>query len=196
MNKNDLRYQKTDIVIKKAFEECVNEYGFEKTTVSMICEKAMVNRNTFYIHFESKYDLLDKLFLDVSEEIKNKASKKIMKSKNELEFYTNSEWFVDALIENRKNFLLLSKCDDKRMEEFYEKNFVDMPLKNIINNYYEKKKDFLIQLNIKYQIGAVLNFVKYWFENFDRISREEAIEELAKLNKCEIDDFFNRMKIN
>ena len=42
-------------------KKVVNKYGFEKTSITMICEKALIGRKTFYLHYLDKYDLLDKL---------------------------------------------------------------------------------------------------------------------------------------
>ncbi len=187
MNKNDLRYQKTDIVIKKAFEDCINKNGFDKTTVSMICEKAMVNRNTFYIHFESKYDLLDSIFRDFELSVKE--------NKHEISFPNNeknAEWFIDAIIENRERFIFLSKCADERMGELFEKIFIDNPVKRMPKEYNEKKKDVFVQLNIKYIIGGALYFVRYWLEHYDEISREEAVKEINRLNQSELMAFVEK----
>jgi len=54
----DLRVQRTKKLIQQAFYECVKEKGFEKTTVSDIAKKAMINRATFYLHYQDKMDLL------------------------------------------------------------------------------------------------------------------------------------------
>lgn len=192
MNKNDLRYKKTDIIIKNAFEDCVNEYGFEKTSVTLICEKALINRNTFYIHFESKYDLLDAIFNDFEESVEKSSGRRNLSKENRMDKHLNSEWFIDAMIENKEKFILLSKCEEARMKNFFERIFVDIPAGKVIENYAERKKDVFIQLNIKYIVGAALYFVRYWFENYDKISREQALAEIRKLNKSETEAFIKR----
>ena len=57
----DLRIKRTQRAIKDAFYSLVEEKGFEHITVKDITERAMISRNTFYLHYEDKYDLLNKI---------------------------------------------------------------------------------------------------------------------------------------
>ncbi len=62
---SDLRVKKTKALIKGAFIELVEAKGFDNVTVKDICNKAMINRNTFYLHYLDKIDLLTKLANEV-----------------------------------------------------------------------------------------------------------------------------------
>jgi AcrR family transcriptional regulator len=53
----DLRVKKTRIAIRKAFWELTMERGFGNVTVSEVCRRAMINRTTFYRHYEDLDDL-------------------------------------------------------------------------------------------------------------------------------------------
>jgi len=57
-----LQYQRTDRCIVDAFVALVNECGFEKLTVQQILDRAMVSKNTFYVHYRDKYDIAEQLF--------------------------------------------------------------------------------------------------------------------------------------
>lgn len=57
----DFRKQRTQKAIQTAFLELMNKYSFEKISVTMIVKRAMINRNTFYLHYADKYDLLKQL---------------------------------------------------------------------------------------------------------------------------------------
>ena len=60
---DDLRVRRTRKAIQTALMELTVEKGFAAVTISDICERAMINRSTFYRHFLDKYQLLD-LYLD------------------------------------------------------------------------------------------------------------------------------------
>ncbi len=61
MIKEDLRIQKTKQAIRKTFEEMICEMDYQKITVKELCERAMINRKTFYLHYNSLNDLLSEL---------------------------------------------------------------------------------------------------------------------------------------
>lgn len=56
--KEDLRAKRTRAFIRKTFEEMICEMDFEKITVKELTERAMINRKTFYLHYDSLEDLL------------------------------------------------------------------------------------------------------------------------------------------
>lgn len=60
MSKEDLRVIKTKTAIQEAFLTCLDEFGFLGMSVTNITEKALVNRSTFYKHYQDKYDLRDR----------------------------------------------------------------------------------------------------------------------------------------
>ena len=61
-NKDDLRVRRTRKTLQSAFIKLVSEHGFKAVTVQMLADEAMVNRATFYRHFEDKYDLAEKAY--------------------------------------------------------------------------------------------------------------------------------------
>lgn len=58
MNKSESKYFNTALKMDKAFLELLEHKDFEYITVKEICEKAGVNRSTFYLHYETVSDLL------------------------------------------------------------------------------------------------------------------------------------------
>lgn len=60
----DLRKKRTDADIMRGFTKLLKEKGFSKITIKEIIEESMIHRNTFYLHFTDKYDLLERLILN------------------------------------------------------------------------------------------------------------------------------------
>jgi AcrR family transcriptional regulator len=61
----DLRIQRTEDALHTALQELMNEKPYEKIRVGEITKRARVSRQTFYLHYEAKDDLLISLFDDV-----------------------------------------------------------------------------------------------------------------------------------
>lgn len=58
MNKSESKYFNTSIKMDLAFLELLEKKDFSYITIKEICEKAGVNRSTFYLHYETIGDLL------------------------------------------------------------------------------------------------------------------------------------------
>ena len=61
MAKIDVRARYTRKIIKESFYTLLREKPVEKITVKELCEKAEINRSTFYKHYLDCYDLLNKI---------------------------------------------------------------------------------------------------------------------------------------
>ncbi len=59
MNKSESKYFNTAVKMDEAFLKLLSEKEFDYITVKEICEKAGVNRSTFYLHYETVGDILD-----------------------------------------------------------------------------------------------------------------------------------------
>lgn len=58
MNRSESKYFATAVRMDKAFLELIEKKDFNYITVKEVCEKAGVNRSTFYLHYETLGDLL------------------------------------------------------------------------------------------------------------------------------------------
>jgi AcrR family transcriptional regulator len=58
----DLRIRRTHKFLQEAMIELITEKGFDAVTVGDIAERAMINRATFYRHYQDKYDLVAAIF--------------------------------------------------------------------------------------------------------------------------------------
>ena len=59
MNKTESKYYRTACAIDEAFLALLEDKDFDYLTVKEICQKAGVNRSTFYLHYDTTRDLLN-----------------------------------------------------------------------------------------------------------------------------------------
>jgi AcrR family transcriptional regulator len=64
VHKADLRVIKSKISIRNAFLRLIEEKGYPNITIKDIAERAMINRKTFYRHYESIDALCDEVIKD------------------------------------------------------------------------------------------------------------------------------------
>ena len=65
----DLRIRRTHKFLQEAMIELITEKGFESITVGDIAERAMINRATFYRHYQDKYELVAKIFEETANQL-------------------------------------------------------------------------------------------------------------------------------
>ena len=70
-NKNDLRVIKTNKALFNALLDLMKEKTFEEIKISDVCSKALINRSTFYAHYNDKYELLVDFINVLKEEFVN-----------------------------------------------------------------------------------------------------------------------------
>lgn len=63
-DKVDLRVRRTNKMIRAALIALMQEKRFDDITVKDIADRAFVNRNTFYLHYRDKNDLLKSICAD------------------------------------------------------------------------------------------------------------------------------------
>lgn len=68
--KADHRVRYTKMVIKNSLLELMKERSISKITVTDICKKANINRNTLYSHYINQFELLSNIEDELYEEIR------------------------------------------------------------------------------------------------------------------------------
>ena len=65
----DLRIRRTHKFLQEAMIELITVKGFDAITVGDIAERAMINRATFYRHYQDKYDLVANIFEETANQL-------------------------------------------------------------------------------------------------------------------------------
>lgn len=150
--KTDLRIVKTKKILFNSLLNIMKIKNFEKIKVSDICDEALVNRSTFYAHYDDKYELLIDLFeerklslLKVFEDNENKAFSKeyLMELLSILidHIEENKEIYSAILANNRNGILIdflidaIEKDVSERLKSNSEINISDLPLDIIVKFY-------------------------------------------------------------
>ena len=102
--KKDLRIIKTQKLLKDSLLELLKNNSLKDISVTEICEHALVNRVTFYDHFNNKEELLNSIIEDIKQDI----IKELKKDNSIYDFKKNYRKILEKVInyfdDNRQYF--------------------------------------------------------------------------------------------
>ena len=165
----DLRTIKTKKNLYDALILLMKQTNFENIKVADICKYALVNRSTFYNHYQDKYDLLDDMLTNLKNKIFNLNNYQDIKSYY-LSFFStlldyineHKKSFTDILINNKKGIMidiLLNKL-----------------VKDILDNTKLKEKEIVV----KFYLGGTIYLITEYL-NRDKYTKKDMLDYLDKL---------------
>ncbi len=187
-----MRITRTKKALKEALIELLKIKTFNKITVSQICEKAYVNRVTFYTHYQDKYELYEDYLNGIKDEIFLLTKADIISYKDPKEkikfFYQHlTGHMIDVCVKhkmviktfsNQDNNILVFMIEKLAMEQFA---LIYSEVKKIIPFKYDSS------LSIPFIVGGTSKMIYSWLENDHGLSPNEFKK---KLNAV-IDDLMN-----
>lgn len=173
--KTDLRIIKSQKAIKKAFLELIREKGYANITITDIAKKAMINRKTFYIHYETK-EILYNNIVDDFLEILSPALDSIQYLKG----ISQRKHIITLLLqvkEHKDVFNIL--YNDSTNTEFINKLKLKFNYDLISKAHVDKKTKythFTFELLSEAYFSLFMTFVQWWVNSSDDVSANEVVD--------------------
>lgn len=179
--KDDLRVIKTRKLIYQTLLELMKEKTFEEIKVSDICSKAMINRSTFYAHYEDKYELLVDFLSNLKEEFAHELNESCKENLSIREYYirlislfldhidSKRDVYNSIMVNNRSSIMmdiLLSVVNDDILKRFKENDINLKVPTEVISKFY---------------LGGVINIGMEWLSNSNKYTKEEILDYLELL---------------
>lgn len=180
MANTDLRVQRTKKILKDTFNEMIVTTDFEKITIKDLCDKAMINRRTFYLHYSSIEDILEDFISDYTREyydlIKDfdtiEEVDELVKS-----YFTYSEekGIMFERINTSPNFEYIRLRMIQKVEDYAAND----------NNFHMLKKFDKVSQNLIHSFinWACVGLYREWVKNGRNLPMDEAIKLSANLIK-------------
>ena len=179
MEKNtDLRIIKTNKVLYESLVNLLKTKTFEEIKVSDICNDALVNRSTFYAHFNDKYELFMSFINDLKESLT--AELKTIDSNLTLkEYYLKLiEVFLNH-VEGKENIYRSILINNRNSI------IMDMIYNTITEDVNERIKsmdlDMPSDIFLSFYLGGFINVGLEWFKNKKKYSKEEMLKYMGEL---------------
>ena len=179
----DLRVVKTRMLIKNAFNELVSEHGFEKITVSDIANKAMINRATFYLHYQDKYDLLSSIENEMFAEINEIAA---TVTREYLDEYLNNglpfPHIVNILSYIQENIVFFNLIIRDNVDPSFFYKLSNLLSAKIIKDIFpELEADAIVKYYIPAALAAFTSITNQWIKNGMKESKNEIAALMTKI---------------
>ena len=186
LNKNDLRVKKTKNALYNTIMELMKAKSFEEIKVSDICNAALINRSTFYAHYNDKYELLK----DAIDNLKNSLIEELnknVKTSNTKEYYLEMISILLNHIEEKRSIyqqIMLNNRNSIMVDILYD------VLDHDITSKIKKAKSEKIpgEIIAKFYIGAVFNVGLIFLKNEKKYSKQEILEYLNRLIPNDFDN--------
>ncbi len=170
---SDLRVEKTKKAILNAYMELRTKKPLDKITIKELCEKAVISKQTFYLHYSDIYSLCG--------EIEDNAINEIFKTFDKPEaIAADYKAFINELISlsyslvSTMNYIF---CDTRRpiIIDKYEKKIIAL----LVRAFPEFGTNIRLQATLTYIIHGTYNtFMRYL-----KTSPKESIAVLVSINE-------------
>ena len=190
-NKTDLRIQRTQKAIVDAFYELLDEKSFGSITVIDICDRALINRGTFYTHFEDKYSLLDKCISDIMYGLHEQVKR--AHGENDLITYYNEvmDLGICFLDNNRKRIrTIILKADSALVFDKVH----EILTHNIINRLSharprDGKGSLPSDILAEFFAGGIISLIKWWLLDEPNYTLEDIRKQLSAIAMMTLSEY-------
>lgn len=176
----DLRIEKTKNSILNAFIALRAKKPLEKITVKELCEMAMINKSTFYSHYEDIYALSD----EVESEVVNSVLQTL---KQDGFFYGNTEAFTMALFHgyvSQEHLLHILFSGSRGSQLAYK---IERGIKELIFQDYPQCRD---DLDVNMALSFIIYGSYFAYMTGQHYDREEVITVLSRISQHAADVLF------
>lgn len=194
-NKVDLRVLKTRKAIKEAFLKLIQTKGYEKITIQDIAEEAMINRNTFYLHYVDKPSLMESLCEESIGKL-NVCINLELKDVNEM----NREMFILILSETFKVIeadivffkTMLSQNGYPQFANHLKSVFKNIIMAGMGDKYNNKE----MKVGFEYMISGLIGVICMWITDSENLVVEDVVEQLSKIHFHNIFDLLKDVDLS
>lgn len=126
--KQDRRIQKSKSALKQALLIIMKKKSFSKITIKELCDKANLNRSTFYANYQNINDILFDIYYDIYLDMSNflqhldydyNIDYNIMQIKNIIDYLKEHQDSFQLLLANNENNMF-----EQQLTLFYMKKYV------------------------------------------------------------------------
>ena len=181
MPQTDLRVIKTLRQIDNALLTLLSDMPFEKITVDLLCQIALVNRSTFYKYYKSKFDLMDQYLSRTLTEFREQMDVAFINASSDnihhLIYQKNFEKALRFIYKHKKEYRILWTIPTEygvfsEMVQVIHDNILDkLCAENEVGS-----PDLYADLYARLFASDMMTLVRWWFRYEETVTIKEVQE--------------------
>lgn len=186
MEKIDSRIIKSKKNLLQALFILLKEKTFAEISVVDICEKAKINRMTFYNHYQDKYDLLADFLKTVKKDMSTSVERKCKGYKwpeDRNEYIVNfTDVLIDTVCANANILINVTKNTSEDISTYMIIKFCQDTACEFISSL-ELNEDITLPIPIvsSFISGGAAGIIAYWLAHKDTITKNQFREYAIKI---------------
>ena len=175
MAKENRRTQMTKMLLRTALIELMQEMSISQITIRALCEKADLNRTTFYLHYTDQLALLE----DVEQHVMEQTAEHMKNIHTDRHTLKLVSAFLDYVQKNDLTFRTLLCRDDS---ESFRRRFVEELMRLVGGELPAYGDDRRTKYTLSFLMFGSLYVIIQWIEEGYRESSEQIARLLFELN--------------
>lgn len=169
MKKTDKRIRYTKMFLKESLISLMKEKPVSRITVKELCERAEINRATFYSHYQDQYDLLEQTEQELIDET-NLCIRSLVESPDENRLKQVTAEILKIIDTNLDCVRVLwGKNGDMQFQEKMTQIFHDQFISLLPGNGEENRLEH--EFTYVYTINGCIGVIRRWiFDDHEKIS--------------------------
>lgn len=187
--KKDLRIKRTEKAIRTAFIKLMQKSSFDRILVKDITDEAMISRNTFYLHYADKYDLLDSVCNDLIMKLQCAVYSEIINEPGVFDITYPKKLMLSAyktIDENRELYKLLLMDESVRVFRLKLRKVCEVLIQDIQGDL-----SWIDGCSLEYMFDGLVGVIKYWVTHENK-DIEKDVENFVKVHFSGIISYLNK----
>lgn len=185
--KEDRRVQRTKDLLRRSFIQLIREKGYDAVTIQDITGKANLGRTTFYLHYQSKDDLLlDHHLVDHFQFVQMTADELL--AEQYPQSYTK---FLNRISDSKNVYVAITRGRDAEIIMRGVREQMTRDLREVLSEAFPSVEPAIpLDALISYIVGAQLTFIDWWMITRNTYTSEEVATILHRLQRVAVRDAY------
>lgn len=179
MQELDRRTRKTRKAISDAFWKLMQEKDFEEITINDITETADIHRATFYLHYQDKFDWLEKSITELLQGLIDRDANNLLVNRattektfiGTFEYFDENFEFYSIMLKNKGTLFFQQRFKELIVEQFMRRN----------NRQLGESPEF--DFAVQFSASATVGCIEWWIRNDRPLTAEEMAARMADIHR-------------